>query len=65
MREHGITSVPSVKFFRLGKVAHTFPGAALDTTFRQALQHFIASGAGGLPSFAPGDMMLVDIITAL
>lgn len=44
-REYGVTSVPTVKFFRNGKVVHTIHGAESDATFHQALQRFIASDA--------------------
>lgn len=44
-REYSVTSVPTVKFFRNGKVVHTIHGAESDASFHQALQRFIASDA--------------------
>ena len=41
--QFGVTSVPTVKFFRNGKVAHTIHGAESDSAFRKALEPFIAS----------------------
>jgi len=43
--QYGVTSVPTVKFFRNGQVVHTIHGAEPDATFHQALQRFIASDA--------------------
>ncbi len=40
-REHGVTSVPTVKFFLNGEVAHTIHGAEPDSTFRAALARFV------------------------
>jgi putative thioredoxin len=39
--EYGVTSVPTVKFFRHGKVAHTVHGAASDAEFRRAIDKFV------------------------
>lgn len=36
-REWGVTSVPTVKFFRRGAVVHTIHGAESDATFRAAI----------------------------
>lgn len=41
-RQHSVSSVPTVKFFRNGQVVHTIHGAESDTTFHQALARFIA-----------------------
>jgi putative thioredoxin len=41
-REHGVTSVPTVKFFLNGEVVHTIHGAEPDNTFRAALARFVA-----------------------
>lgn len=40
-REHGVTSVPTVKFFLNGEVVHTIHGAEPDSTFRAALARFV------------------------
>ncbi|MBI5936407.1 MAG: tetratricopeptide repeat protein [Betaproteobacteria bacterium] len=40
-REHGVTSVPTVKFFLSGEVVHTIHGAEPDSTFRAALARFV------------------------
>ena len=40
-RRIGVTSVPTVKFFRDGEVVHTIHGAEPDSTFHQALARFI------------------------
>lgn len=41
-RDHGVTSIPTVKIFRQGKVVHTIHGAESDNTFRQAIDRFVA-----------------------
>jgi len=41
-REHGVTSVPTVKFFLNDEVVHTVHGAEPDSTFRAALARFVA-----------------------
>jgi len=41
-REYGITSVPTVKFFRHGQVVHTIHGAEPDAEFRKILDKFVA-----------------------
>jgi putative thioredoxin len=43
VRRIGVTSVPTVKFFRNGEVVHTIYGAESETTFREALDRFISS----------------------
>ena len=43
--QYGVTSVPTVKFFRHGQVAHTLHGAESDTEFRTILDRFIARDA--------------------
>lgn len=39
--EYGVTSIPTVKFFRHGKVADTIHGAASDTIFRRMIDKFV------------------------
>lgn len=41
-RQYGVTSVPTVKFFRHGQVVHTTHGADPDAEFRKVLDRFIA-----------------------
>ncbi|TCS73078.1 putative thioredoxin [Sulfuritortus calidifontis] len=41
-RAHGVTSVPTVKFFLNGEVVHTIHGAEPDSTFRAVLGRFVA-----------------------
>lgn len=41
-RRFGVNSVPTVKFFWRGEVAHTIHGADPDSSFRQVLDRFIA-----------------------
>ncbi|MBM4182052.1 MAG: tetratricopeptide repeat protein [Betaproteobacteria bacterium] len=41
-RDLGVTSVPTVKFFLHGKVAHTIHGAESEEVFRTALRRFLA-----------------------
>lgn len=43
--QYGVTSVPTVKFFRNGQVVHTIHGAESDAAFQQVLQRFIAREA--------------------
>jgi putative thioredoxin len=43
--EYGVTSVPTVKFFREGKVVHTVHGAESDAEFRRALAKFVPHAA--------------------
>jgi len=40
--QYGVTSVPTVKFFRHGKVVHTIHGAEPDAVFHKVLAQFIA-----------------------
>jgi len=40
--QYGVTSVPTVKFFRHGKVVHTIHGAEPDAEFHKVLERFIA-----------------------
>lgn len=44
-REEGVTSVPTVKFYRHGAAVHTIHGAEPDAAFRAALGRFLASEA--------------------
>lgn len=39
--EYGVTSVPTVKFFRQGKVVNTVHGAESDTAFRRIIDKFV------------------------
>lgn len=39
--EYGVTSVPTVKFFRQGKVVHTIHGAESDNEFRRSIDKFV------------------------
>ncbi len=60
-RRIGVTSVPTVKFFRQGEVVHTIHGAEPDSTFHQALKQFIADDAErvynqGLVAWQAGDL---------
>lgn len=41
-RQWGVTSVPTVKFFRRGQVVHTIHGAESDAGFRQAIEPHLA-----------------------
>lgn len=41
-RQWGVTSVPTVKFFRRGQVVHTIHGAESDAAFRQAIEPHLA-----------------------
>lgn len=47
-REHGVTSVPTVKFYLRGEAVHTIHGAESDATFRAALARFIGGGENQL-----------------
>lgn len=47
-REFGVTSVPTVKFFRQGEVVHTIHGAESDRSFREQLDRFIARDSASL-----------------
>lgn len=42
-RRIGVTSVPTVKFFRNGEVVHTIHGAEPDSTFHEALGRFVSA----------------------
>ncbi len=44
-RRFSVNSVPTVKFFWRGEVAHTIHGADPDSSFREALNRFIAGDA--------------------
>lgn len=60
-RRIGVTSVPTVKFFRDGEVVHTIHGAEPDSTFHQALKQFIADDAErayhqGLAAWQAGEL---------
>jgi len=44
-RRFGVNSVPTVKFFWRGEVAHTIHGADSDSSFREVLDRFIAGDA--------------------
>lgn len=42
VRDLGVTSVPTVRFYLRGEVAHTIHGAESDATFHEALGRFLA-----------------------
>ncbi len=72
-RQYGVTSVPTVKFFRHGQVVHTIHGADPDAEFRKVLDRFIARDsdvhARALSSRQHGDehaarMLLVEAALA-
>jgi putative thioredoxin len=44
--EYGVTSVPTVKFFRQGQVAHAIHGAESEAEFRRAIDKFVARPSG-------------------
>ena len=45
-RQYGVTSVPTVKFFRHGQVVHTIHGADPDAEFRKVLDRGGLASAG-------------------
>lgn len=47
-REWGVTSVPTVKFFRSGRVVHTIHGAESDASFRAAIDPLLARPSDAL-----------------
>lgn len=47
-REYGVTSVPTVKFFRQGEVVQTIHGAESDNSFRELLDRFIVRDTASL-----------------
>jgi putative thioredoxin len=47
-RAEGVTSVPTVRFYRDGEVVHTVHGAESEASFRVALGRFLASEADSL-----------------
>jgi len=51
-RDFGVTSVPTVKFFRHGQVVHTIHGAEPDTEFRTILDKFVARESDRAQSIA-------------
>lgn len=60
-RRIGVTSVPTVKFFRNGEVVHSIYGAEPDSTFRQALSRYIADDSlrvyqQGLEAWQSGEL---------
>jgi putative thioredoxin len=60
-RDHGVTSIPTVKIFRQGKVVHTIHGAESDQTFRQAIDRFVAresdrAHAAGVSAYQQGNV---------
>lgn len=68
-RRFGVNSVPTVKFFRNGEVAHTIYGAESDATFRAALDLFIAGDADrahqrGLAAWQAGHVSEARILLA-
>ena len=68
-RRIGVTSVPTVKFFRHGEVIHTIHGAEPDSSFHQALRQFIADDAEraynqGLAAWQAGNLELARQLLA-
>jgi putative thioredoxin len=47
-RRYGVTSVPTVKFFRHGEVVETIHGAESDSRFRESLDRFIMRDSANL-----------------
>lgn len=59
--EYGVTSVPTVKFFRQGKVVHTIHGAESDHEFRRSIDKFVMREASiaqvhALRAYQEGDL---------
>ena len=68
-RRFGVTSVPTVKFFRRGEVVHTIHGADPDSSFREALNRFIAGDADrahalGLAAWQAGNLQQARMLLA-
>ena len=68
-RRFGVNSVPTVKFFWRGEVAHTIHGADPDSSFRQVLDRFIAGDANrahalGVAAWQSGNIQQARMLLA-
>jgi len=68
-RRFSVNSVPTVKFFWRGEVAHTIHGADPDSTFREVLDRFIAGDANrahalGVAAWQGGDIQQARMLLA-
>ncbi|MDP2110894.1 MAG: tetratricopeptide repeat protein [Thiobacillus sp.] len=68
-RRFGVTSVPTVKFFWRGEVAHTIHGADPDSSFREVLDRFIAGDANrahalGVAAWQAGNIQQARMLLA-
>jgi putative thioredoxin len=68
-RRFSVNSVPTVKFFWRGEVAHTIHGADPDSSFREALDRFIASDANrahalGVAAWQSGNIQQARMLLA-
>ena len=68
-RRFGVTSVPTVKFFWRGEVAHTIHGADPDSSFREVLNRFIAGDANrahalGVAAWQSGNVQQARMLLA-
>jgi putative thioredoxin len=68
-RRFGVNSVPTVKFFWRGEVAHTIHGADPDSHFREVLDRFIAGDANrahaqGLAAWQAGNVEQARMLLA-
>lgn len=68
-RRFSVNSVPTVKFFWRGEVAHTIHGADPDSSFREVLDRFIAGDANrthalGVAAWQAGHLQQVRMLLA-
>ncbi len=68
-RRFGVNSVPTVKFFWRGEVAHTIHGADPDSSFREVLDRFIAGDvhrahALGVAAWQAGNLQQARMLLA-
>ena len=68
-RRFGVNSVPTVKFFWRGEVAHTIHGADPDSSFREVLDRFIAGDASrahalGVAAWQSGNVQQARMLLA-
>jgi putative thioredoxin len=68
-RRFGVNSVPTVKFFWRGEVAHTIHGADPDSSFREVLDRFIAGDANrahalGVAAWQSGNIQQARMLLA-